>query len=98
MTSKRLLIAVLAVGVLFPATAVLAPLLPERTPPSGFASVNGAGGGRSWPRRRRGRPEVEGLDSSIAARAIDEVQQGLFGEVVQEVRGEEVDAAVIVGR
>ena len=47
MTSKRLLIAVLAIGLVLPAATVRAAPLPERTPPSGFASVNGPTGGRT---------------------------------------------------
>ena len=47
MTSKPLLTALLAIGVLLPAPAARAAPLPERTPPSGFASVNGADGGRT---------------------------------------------------
>jgi hypothetical protein len=46
-TSKRLLITVLALGIFLPATTVRAAPLPERTPPSGFASVNGPTGGRT---------------------------------------------------
>jgi hypothetical protein len=46
-TSKRLLIALLALGIGFPASGLLAAPLPERAPPSGFASVNGGGGGRT---------------------------------------------------
>ena len=47
MTSKHLLIAGLAISILLPAAIVLAAPLPERTPPSGFASVNGPTGGRT---------------------------------------------------
>jgi len=46
-TSKRLLITVLALGIVLPATTVRAAPLPERTPPSGFASVNGLTGGHA---------------------------------------------------
>jgi hypothetical protein len=46
-TSKRLLITVLALGVVLPATTVRAAPLPERMPPSGFVSVNGPTGGRT---------------------------------------------------
>ena len=47
MTSKPLLLIVLALGIALPATLARAAPLPERTPPSGFASVNGATGGRT---------------------------------------------------
>ena len=47
MTSKRLLITVLALVIVLPAGIVRAAPLPERAPPSGFASVNGATGGRT---------------------------------------------------
>jgi len=46
-TSKRLLITVLALGVVLPATTVRAAPLPERMPPSGFVSVNSPSGGRT---------------------------------------------------
>jgi hypothetical protein len=46
-TSKRLLITVLAIGIVLPAATARAAPLPERTPPSGFASVNGPGSGRT---------------------------------------------------
>jgi hypothetical protein len=45
--SKRLLIALLALGMILSASAAYAAPLPERTPPSGFASVNGPAGGRT---------------------------------------------------
>ena len=47
MTSKHLLITVLALGIVLPATTARAAPLPERTPPSGFASVNGPISGRT---------------------------------------------------
>ena len=47
MTSKRLLITVLAMGIVLPAVTVRAAPLPDRVPPSGFASVNGPTGGRT---------------------------------------------------
>ena len=47
MTSKPLLLTALTIGILLAATAVRAAPLPERTPPSGFASVNGPTGGRT---------------------------------------------------
>lgn len=47
MTSKRLLISVLAIDIVLAATTVRAAPLPERTPPSGFASVNGPASGRT---------------------------------------------------
>ena len=47
MTSKRLLITVLALGIVLPATTVRAAPLPERPPPTGFASVNGPISGRT---------------------------------------------------
>ena len=47
MTSKRLLISVLALGSVLPATTVCAAPLSERTPPSGFVSVNGPTSGRT---------------------------------------------------
>ena len=47
MTSKPLLLTALTIGILLAATAVRAAPLPERTPPSGFASVNGTTGGRT---------------------------------------------------
>jgi len=46
-TSKRLLITVLAIGIALPAATVRAAPLPERAPPSGFASVNGTPSGRT---------------------------------------------------
>jgi hypothetical protein len=46
-TSKHLLAALLAIGVLLPAPAAPAAPLPERTPPAGFAAVNGGEGGRT---------------------------------------------------
>jgi hypothetical protein len=46
-TTKRLFITVLALGIILPASIVRAAPLPERAPPSGFASVNGATGGRT---------------------------------------------------
>ncbi len=47
MTSKSLLLAVLALGIVLPAVSVRAAPLPERPPPSGLASVNGPTGGRT---------------------------------------------------
>lgn len=47
MTSQHLLIIVLALGIVLSATTVRAAPLPERTPPSGFASVNGPTSGRT---------------------------------------------------
>jgi hypothetical protein len=44
---RRFLIALLVLGELFAAVAVAAAPLPERTPPAGFGSINGAGGGRT---------------------------------------------------
>jgi len=46
-TSKRLLLTALTIGIFLAATGVGAAPLPERTPPSGFASVNGPSGGRT---------------------------------------------------
>jgi hypothetical protein len=46
-TSKRLLIVLLAVGFVLPAAGALSAPLPERTPPEGFTAVNGAAGGRT---------------------------------------------------
>lgn len=43
----RLLIVLFVVGALLVPVAVPAVPLPERTPPVGFGSVNGAGGGRT---------------------------------------------------
>ena len=47
MTSRSLLVAVLALGIVLPAVSVRAAPLPERPPPFGFASVNGPAGGRT---------------------------------------------------
>ncbi len=47
MTSQLLLVYVLAIGLFFPAATVSGAPLPERTPPSGFASVNGPTSGRT---------------------------------------------------
>lgn len=47
MTSKHLLIIVLAIGIVLPAAIVCAAPLPEWPPPPGFASVNGPNGGRT---------------------------------------------------
>jgi hypothetical protein len=46
-TSRSLLVAVLALGIVLPAVSVRAAPLPERPPPFGFASVNGPAGGRT---------------------------------------------------
>jgi hypothetical protein len=46
-TSKHFFIALLALGMILSASAAYAAPLPERTPPSGFASVNGPAGGRT---------------------------------------------------
>jgi len=45
--SKQLLIIVLALGIVLPASSLRAAPLPERPPPSGFASANGPTGGRT---------------------------------------------------
>ena len=46
-TARSVLACLLAVGVLLPAAVSLAAPLPDRAPPSGFASVDGATGGRT---------------------------------------------------
>ena len=46
-TLARRVLVVLFVGALFVPVAVPAAPLPERTPPAGFGSVNGTGGGRT---------------------------------------------------
>lgn len=43
----KLLLIVLALGVVSPGAVARAAALPERTPPSGFAAVNGPAGGRT---------------------------------------------------
>ena len=47
MTAKLFLITVLAIGIVLPATTLQAAPLPDRPPPSGFASVNGPASGRT---------------------------------------------------
>ncbi|MGH7400007.1 MAG: hypothetical protein ACRELW_21005, partial [Candidatus Rokuibacteriota bacterium] len=47
MITRCLLIALLATGIVLPASASRAAQLPERPPPAGFVAVNGASGGRT---------------------------------------------------